>query len=142
MNRADLVAHIDAALPGYKREFFAKSLQSTAWNLAVDNALRTAGYTELSTPTIPSTDEPVLRALAVYFALEAAERVAASRVTISVGNPPSSKAAGDAYARIRQLRIEQGRIVSGLGITLASGTGMQLVTVPVRYLEQVTEEDL
>lgn len=131
MDRATLALFIDNSLPGYRKEF-----KLSHWEQAIDNALLAYGSTDVDTLDIPANQQHKVRALALYFALELAERVAASRVNISVGNPPSSKAAGDAYVKIKALRVEQGRVCAALGVGVTTGDAMLLTSLPVRYLER------
>lgn len=135
MDRSTLETYLDHALPGYRKEF-----KLPHWELAIDNALRAHSVSNLDAPEIATGDEEKVRQLALYYALELAERVAASRVTISVGNPPSSKAAGDAYERIRNLRIEQGRVLAAKGILLVTSSAILMTSIPVRYQEPVDSE--
>lgn len=135
MDRAEIALYLDHALPNYRKEFLLDH-----WELPIDNALRTYGIAELDAPDIPTAGEESVRQLAVYYALQIVERVAASRVTISVGNPPSSKAANQAYTQIREQRAEQARVLATLGYSV-NARGMVRVRMPVPYLE-IAETDL
>lgn len=138
MNRSDIATYLDSALPGYRTEFLPKN---ATWDFVVDATLRTYG-TDLVSPTIAAADEETVRQVAVYHALVLAERVAGSRVAVSVGNPSSSKQANQAFEQVRKLRMEQGKVIAAAGVTVPSGTAMQLVSLPVPYFELAYEGEL
>lgn len=127
MDRADIALHLDAELPGYLAEF-----RLANWDGAINAALRMYGIAEadLADPDLAGADSASVYGLALYAGLSLIERVAARRVNISVGNPSSSKSAGDAFERIRKLRADQGRVIAALGYSPNRGMLVQTVTVP------------